>query len=453
MASRYPALNKVLYAYRYALSFGFCEGVAWLIASATPMLLLLQQLGGTPFQSGLAYSFGFLMLPLQVISTALLPHLGYKNQVIFSWITRSLFLLIPLFLAFSAPSSPASWMPNLMIWGLFFFAVLRSTGSSAWYPWLYAIIPKRIQGLYFSVDQTLINGAGVIILLFSSILFYVFSVYQAFTLIYTLAMLASIGAIYSLFRLPSVKQPETINLKGVWIRSQRLCFQAGPFKFFLIITLIWFLIGTPYMPFTVYYLNKNLAVSDGVIIFYTGIQYLGAILTAWLCRRALDRFGVRPFFTIALLSCILVKVYWLLMLAGMSFLLRGIGIVFLINGISTVLWQIAYLKYIPQLCDDSDRSLGVALQIAVVGFTGGLAPILWGLLLGQGIAGHDLHTGVFIIYFILAIIVLSALIVPFASIKEDHPERPSLQNPRGLIRLFRFITKIGNLIDNNKRMR
>lgn len=450
---RYSSLNKLLYPYRNALLFSFLEGVVWLIASATPMLLLLQELGATPFQVGLAYSFGFLMLPLQVVSTVLLHYLGYKTQVIFSWFSRSLFLLVPFFLAFSSPVDVESWMTNVMIWGLFFFALLRAFGSAGWYPWLYAIVPKRVQGLYFSVDQTLVNGAGVIVLILASILFYVFTIYQSFTVIYGFAILASFLAIYNLFQISKVRHPDIISLKEVWEGSKRLCSKASPFRYFLIISLIWFLVGTPFIPFTIYYLNNNLGLSDGLIIFYTGIQYLGAIMAAWIFRGVLDRFGVRLFFIISLITCIVVKIYWLLMLLGMSFLLKGMSIAFFCNGLGTVLWQIAYLKYIPQLSSKRDCALGVSLQTSIVGVVGGLAPILWGVFFGSGILGRDIDTGAFIVYFIVAIVVLSVLIIPYGSLKEMHLERPSLENSRGTIRLFRFITKIGNLIDKDKTRR
>lgn len=420
---KYSSIYKLLYPYRNALLFSFLDSTVWLIVSTIPMLLLLQQLRATTFQVGLAYSFGFLLLPLQILSTVLLPYLGYKNQVIFSWFNRALFLLIPFFLAFSSPIDVEPWMTNLMILGVFFFALSRAMGSAGWYPWLYSLVPQRVRGLYFSVDQILMSGAGMIVLILASVLFYIFTIYHSFALIYAFAIMSSILAIYSLFYLPNVRPPDIINLKEIFERSKKICFHNTQFRYFLIISLIWFFVGIPYTPFAIYYLKNNLRLSDGLIIFYTGIQYFGAIIGAWIFHKALERFGVRLFFIISLIACILVKIYWLLMLLGMSFLLKGMSTAFFLSGLGTVLWQIAYFKYIPQLTSKQDCVLGVSLQTAIIGMMGGLAPILWGLFLGGGILERDIDTQAFIVYFIVATIVLLGLILPYGSLKEPHVER------------------------------
>lgn len=434
--------KNLLYAYRHGLSFGFFEGIVWLIASATPMILLLQHLGGSPFQVGLAYSFGYLILPLQVLATAFLRHFGYKKQLLFSWSTRTLFLFIPLTLALLSPNSPQSWMPTLMVWAFFFFSLFRAFGHSAWFPWLYSLVPDKFHGRYFAFDQSLMNLAGVLVLLLSAGFFFVFTTYNAFALVYLITIFASLAAIYSIKKLPTVKNLETSNLKDIWKNSLRLCRTPGPFRFYLIISLLWFLVGTPYIPFTIFYLNESLNVPDGTIIFYTGIQYFGSILTAFLIRRSLDRLGVKPFFVIALVISILVKIYWIFLVLDFPFLLNGISIIFLVSGIGTVLWQMAHLKYIPQLCTPKDRALGVALQTAVVGFAGGIAPILCGFLLSSGPSHLSISSPAFILYFIIAIFVLSILIIPFSQVKEIHPDVPPLFSPSSLARPFRFITKL-----------
>ena len=59
------------------------------------MVLFAEQLGATPFQVGLAYSFVFVLTPLQIVSTALLPRYGFKALMLGGWRTRSFFLGVP----------------------------------------------------------------------------------------------------------------------------------------------------------------------------------------------------------------------------------------------------------------------------------------------------------------------------------------------------------------------
>ena len=440
-------LNPRHFPYRYGLAFGFFEGVVWLIASATPLVLLLQQLGGTPFQVGLAYSFGYLMLPLQVVATAFIRHVGYKKQVLFSWGIRTVFLFIPITLALMATFPVSKWMSHFMVWSFFLFALFRTFGHSAWFPWLYHLLPKSTRGRYFAFDQTLMNLAGVLVLICSSGFFYIFSVFNAFAIIYGVAVLASVAAILSVVKLPSLETRENIKIKDVWSGTLRLCLKRGTFRSYLFLSLGWFLVGTPYVPFTIYYLNENLHVSDGTIVFYTGIQYLGSIITAWLVRSLLDNYGVRPFFVLSLISCVFVKVYWLFLVLGYGVLVKWISIVFLINGISTVLWQMSHLKYMPQLTSIEDRALGVALQTAIVGVAGGIAPILWGFVLNRE---GSINSLAFIIYFIITIIVLVCLIYPYSRVYEEHPERPPLSVAGAFVRPFRFITKLVYFIDKER---
>ena len=47
-----------------------------------------EQLGATPFQVGLAYSFVFVLTPVQILSTALVPRYGFKAVMLGGWRTR-----------------------------------------------------------------------------------------------------------------------------------------------------------------------------------------------------------------------------------------------------------------------------------------------------------------------------------------------------------------------------
>jgi hypothetical protein len=64
--------------FRAGLVFGFFNAMTWQIGIGTPMVLFAEVLGATPLQVGLAYSFVFVLTPLQVLSTPLLSHFGYK---------------------------------------------------------------------------------------------------------------------------------------------------------------------------------------------------------------------------------------------------------------------------------------------------------------------------------------------------------------------------------------
>jgi len=95
--------------------FGGFNGMTWMIGLGTPMVLLAEKLHASTLQVGLATSFVFLLLPLQILATTSLPRLGYQRQMVSAWILRALFLGVPLALAVAAPATPAPWMSSLLV--------------------------------------------------------------------------------------------------------------------------------------------------------------------------------------------------------------------------------------------------------------------------------------------------------------------------------------------------
>jgi len=89
MPSLFPtaASDPDLFPFRPGLKFAFFNALAWQIAIGTPMVLFAEQLGATPLQVGLAYSFVFLLTPVQILSTALLPRYGFKALMLGGWQT------------------------------------------------------------------------------------------------------------------------------------------------------------------------------------------------------------------------------------------------------------------------------------------------------------------------------------------------------------------------------
>ena len=54
--------------YAKLLRFSFFNASTWLIGLGTPMVLLATELGANSFDVGLAYSFVFLLLPVQIVA-------------------------------------------------------------------------------------------------------------------------------------------------------------------------------------------------------------------------------------------------------------------------------------------------------------------------------------------------------------------------------------------------
>src|SRR5204863_5899909 len=121
--------------FRPGLVFAFFNALAWQIGIGTPMVLFAEQLGATPFEVGLAYSFVFVLTPIQIVSTALLPRFGFKALMLGGWRTRSFFLGVPAALAVFAMNGERPWMVLTLVVSVFFFCLFRSIGAASGISW------------------------------------------------------------------------------------------------------------------------------------------------------------------------------------------------------------------------------------------------------------------------------------------------------------------------------
>ena len=102
--------------FRPGLLFGFFNALTWQIGIGTPMVLFCEELGATAAQVGSAYSFVFILTPIQVLATALLPRFGYKKVMLGGWALRSVFLAVPVWLAIITPRIGVQpWMAPALV--------------------------------------------------------------------------------------------------------------------------------------------------------------------------------------------------------------------------------------------------------------------------------------------------------------------------------------------------
>lgn len=436
-------LPTSLKPYRAGLGFAFTNAITWMIVLSSPMVLMAEQLRASAFAVGLAYSAAFLTLPVQIVATAAIPRLGFKRQMILCWTLRAIGSLIALWLAFLAPADPKEWMRWIFIAGIYFFCFFRSFGTAASTPWLFAWVPKRLHGRYFATDQTVSSFCGIMLLLFLTFLFDKLPGWDAFRWAYAISLVGTVLSIFFLSKVPDVPRPNRTSLGHLAKRAGELVSRPSPYRHFLGLVLSWWLVAGCINPFVVYYLKTEAGISSSSIMFYTAFQSGGTILGAITIRTLVDRFGVRPFFVTSLLLHIVVGLYWLLLLTVLPGLIKVVEIQFFLMGLAASNWFAPNLKYLPQLCEEHERPLAVAVNTAATGVAAGLAPVLWGLFIKQSGDTPGVQVDRFTIYFVILIIVQMLLIIPFSRLKETDAERPALITSG--IWVFRILSSLINL--------
>lgn len=436
--------------FRPGLTFAFFNALAWQIGIGTPMILFAEQLGATPLQVGLAYSFVFILTPVQIVSTALLPRYGFKALMLGGWRTRSIFLGVPAALAILVLlHGERGWMVQALVGSVFFFCVFRSIGAASGVSWFYAILPENVRGRYFASDQFVSAVGGVGTLLASAALFFLLPVYWALLVQYLIALAGSTVSYYALKRLPDAERPTSISLRTVLRDTPRQLFSPSPFRTYVWLAVLWAVVSTPIPPFAAYYLKVGPRLSTGQIMLFEVLRYSGVMVAAWLIRRRIDRMGARPFFLLALGLYAAVAVFWWFYLESGAGGVAGVFLAYFLLGVGVVSWTVANLNYLPQIVSLEDRTLATSIQGAVTSCLGGLSPVLWGVFLktGEG-AKRGLDVEVFQWFFVSVIIVALGLTPLLARLPAagGQPADPILIG-NAILRPFRAVTYLVNLVD------
>lgn len=437
--------------FRSGLLFGFFNALTWQIGIGTPMVLFCEELGASALQVGLAYSFVFILTPIQILATALLPRYGYKKVMLGGWAARSVFLVVPVWLAVVAPRwGVQPWMAPALVGSVFWFCFFRTIGAAAIMPWLYSILPAKARGRYFGSDQFISGFAGVGTLLVCVVLFAHLPVFTALLLQYGVALIGSYFSFASLRKLPDAPNPQPIGLAQVVRDTPRYMFRASAFRHYLWLAVWYAVLSTPIPPFLAYFLKVGPGLSAGQIMGFEVFRYAGVIVAAAFIRRRIDRSGARPFFLVAMILYLVVGAAWWSYVHGTWSATNGIYAAYFVLGLAAASWTIANLNYLAQVVEEENRALMVAIQGAVTACLGGLSPILWGLLLrGTGADGAPaIDVGVLQVFFgfvAVSVVILSSLL---ARLPEDLDARSvSLVIGNAIFRPFRAATYLVSLVD------
>jgi hypothetical protein len=418
-----PPTRPSLRPFRAGLVFGAFNGMTWMIALGTPMVLLAEALGANAVQVGLASSFVFLVMPVQVLSTASLPRLGYRGQMVRGWGMRALFLLVPLGLALAAPEPPARWMADLFVASVFGFCLLRAFGVAAHIPWMAAILPIEVRGRFFATDGAITSFVGVGTLLLCATLFARLSGWASFAAVYALAIGGSLVAVASLLRLPDPPPPAPIPTRTLHREALRLCLEPGPFRFYLGLALLSSAVTSSIAPFTAYYLKVEAGLSESRILTLTAAQFAGQIAVGVGIRAALDRQPLRRFFRLAAVVYAAVELFWLALVGSGAPLAPWLPLAYFGFGVAAGCSSSAHFTLLPELSEVERRPVSIAVFTATLGLFAGLAPILWGLVLNEAGPAAGLRPGRFAAFFAIGAAAQALLVALYRWLPEPRRER------------------------------
>ena len=437
-----------LYPYRRGLYFAFYNALNWQVATGTPTVLFMAYLGADSFQTGLVYGWPLLLTPVQVFATVLLPRLGFKRLTMAGWGARSWFLLVPLGLTLLARlGGTAPWMVYAMVAAMFAYSLSRSVGAAAITTWLQGLVPESVRGRYWSTDQIMGGTGSVGTLVLCAACFTWLPQSWAFFLLYAFSITGAWLALRCLRALPDIERPTVMSLAKIRADTPRHLFGPGPFRPYLWLAVFFCVVATPLVPFGAYYLKAVAGISPANIMGYTVVQYAGVIGGNWFMRSRIDRTGVKPFFRLLFGLFAVVAAGWLVCLQWTSLLPWVMPGLYFLLGAGSGMFTAANASYLAKILPVQERALPVSLHGALSYFTGGLAPVVWGLLLKGGGPVPSVNLVIFQWFFVVTLAGTLMLVVLVNQLEEKAGHVDPLLDGGWLFRPFRVVTYLVNLAE------
>jgi len=406
-------------------AFNFFNAVTWKIATGSASVLMAERLGGSSLLVGAVYSFVFLLTPIQILATFLLPIFGYKRVMLTAFGLRNLCIIPLVLLAFSAPESGDHQALGIFAFCLLLFCFFRAIGFSAYFPWTYSVFAKSQHNRYFSGAQLYIGLATLLVLIAGALMFRSMGAFAALGTLYTVSLVAGMFAVASLCFLGDAPRPSPRNLKAVWLTGKKYLLRPSRYRNFLGIQVSFVIFFTALYPFGIYYLKAVLNRSDSEIFTLEVIQAIGIMITSYLFKRPNMNLSPRPVFIVSLLILALLALLWSLVLQGVLGGFFTFALCSFLMGVIASLWFLALLNYMAHVIRENDRPLMLAFDSSVVSLISGSSAILWGLSLKStdSTGAADMNIGLFQVYFVGLFIVSIALMPPLSRIKANSFDR------------------------------
>jgi MFS family permease len=377
------APGKVLFRPGLANAFVFAtfNALSFQIVLGSPMVLYARSLDASATVLGIIAGMMPLLVIFQIPAAAHIARVGYKKFVYAGWGTRVMFIfamaLVPLIGGFLGRATQLS----LILFLLFGFNLSRGISSAAWLPWITTLVPLEIRGRYLAREAACVHVASCLAMMLSALCLGHQARSWQFAILFGFSGVAGAISLGFLKKIPDVEPPEkevTSSQPVPWLEIARY----QPFRKLLRMNIAWSAAYGGLTAFTVAYLKTEAGMSEGAILFVTGVAFLGGLAGLGYFESRTDRLGSKPVLTLCLFLWILILLGWLLLAGRLLHFQFGLVLFLeLLMGFAYALVNMNNTRLAMVLAPTLGRSHFFALYSVVANLTLGLAPVLWGLVI------------------------------------------------------------------------
>lgn len=408
----------------HAYWFAIFNALSYQIVLGSPMVLYAKGLGASATVLGILAGMMPLLVIFQIPAARHVTRVGYKRFVFAGWGTRVLFIFliacVPLTAAFLSPPNQIA----VLLFLLFGFNLSRGISSAAWLPWITALVPPAIRGHYLARDSACVNAGSALTLILAGTALGHQPTGRQFAAIFAFSAVAGAVSLTFLKRIPDGTPPEQEVANPTPVPWKTIA-AYSPFRKLLRLNIAWSMAYGGLAAFTVAYLRMAAGLSEDLILYLTGLSYVGGIGGLVLFGSRLDRHGSKPVLMVCLAGWVGVMAGWTLLAGHAVPFNQGVVLVLeALMGLGYAVFAMANTRLAMAVVPAMGRSHFFALYSVVANLTLGVAPVLWGLLIDAcgdrrlTLAGFELNR--FSLFFSLVLLAFGVAVLLSRRLEEPN---------------------------------
>ena len=373
--------------------FSLFNALSFQIILGAPIIVYAKSIGASSTVLGIIASFTPLMTVFQLPAAQFLGRYGYKQFLLMGWSLRTVFIFLMMMVPVMAFLDNSSKMVVILA-SLFVFNLLRGISSAAWMPWIATLIPEEIRGRFLSVDQIFMHVGSLLALLASAFVMTGQVAPWEYTFVFFLSALGATTSLLFIRKIPEVEASETVRKSSQPVPWKQII-SYPPFRELLIFNIIFMAVIGSLGVFTIEYLREFPKFGVSLVLYLTGLSFIGALGSLPFVGRLVDEAGSKPVMTGALSLFCLVILGWFLVAAGiLPCTVWVIGALNFFSGVAGANFNLANVRIIMSTMPEMGRNHFFALFTVITSLGLGTAPVLWGISLDV-IGTYEAVTGAF----------------------------------------------------------
>ena len=368
---------------KFVYLFQAFNSISWQMCLAGPLILFARELGASALALGILAGLTPLASIVQMPFAQRAERIGYKRLTVSGWTSRTFILAILVLLPFAATLIDPQIVVAVTLLTMIAFTVMRGIGIAAWLPWISALVPRSIRGLYLSRDRFFVNGANLIALALSGAILAAGHALTAYAVVFGIGATAAFTSLFFLRRMPDAK-PVTTPAQARQQRRWRDLLRDLPYRRLMLFALMVQVVIAANGTFVIVFVREQIGISDGVILWLTATASLAGIITVLTLRNRTDQRGSKPFLWLALGMWAGAIFLWLLLAGGVAGGAAPLiaGALLVIGGVSAAAYDLSVTRLVMNTVGDKPGNAQYfALNSAVVNIVAAMMPVIWGALL------------------------------------------------------------------------